>query len=97
MTTQPPKNPNLYVSPEGYSVEIVGWMTGLIYREGSREMLIDSEMLVLPFLLCVYTHSISHWKPSYDAVPVTPEERKRIVENIRILFRSHGYEIDTFP
>jgi hypothetical protein len=45
--------PNLYESSDGFSVEVLG-RTGLCYREASRQMFVDSEVLTGPFGMAVY-------------------------------------------
>ena len=85
-----------YISPKGFSVEPLG-RAGLIYREANREMYIESELLVGPSAIEIYTHSISRWKPPHDSELVTKEERIRIIENIREIYRNLGHDIDTVP
>jgi hypothetical protein len=48
---------NVIQSDEGFSVEVLG-RTGLLYTEGSKSLHIDSEVLVGPTDLLVYTNSI---------------------------------------
>jgi hypothetical protein len=82
--------PNLYQSSAGFSVEIVG-LTGLSYREGGRQVFVDSEIMSGPSGIGIYTASIRYWD---SGEPVTPIDRDRIVENIRETFRFQGFEID---
>jgi len=55
---------------------------GIRYREGKKEMAIDSEMLFGNFDIVVYLDSIARWLPPHDAVPVTPEDKERIRQNL---------------
>ena len=94
MITQPTSNKNFYVSSKGFSVEILGW-TGLMYCEADREMFINSERQVGGRIFTeIYAGYMSQWKPPHDSEPVTNEDRTRIIENIRELFKDLGYEID---
>lgn len=85
--------PNLYESSEGFSVEVLG-RTGLRYREGEREMFVDSEVLTGLSGILIYGDSIEKWDPPNQNEPVTDAERNRILENIRKTFRFQGFEID---
>lgn len=85
---------NLYESPDGYSVEVLG-RTGLCYRESGRVAFVDSEVLMGASGMVIYRDSIKNWDSSANDT-ITVDERDRIVENIRKLFRTQGYEIDVF-
>lgn len=91
MITSP--RPNFYESSEGFSVEVC-IPTGLIYRERGCEMFIDSEILTGASGLVLYKSSITNWMPPNESRPVTGEDSVRIVENIRQVFRTQGFEID---
>jgi hypothetical protein len=88
--TQP--RPNLYQSNAGFSIEVLG-RTGMNYIEGDRTMRIDSEVLAKPGAMAIWSRSIRHWEPPHDTQPVTDEDRRRVVENIRLAFESQGYEL----
>lgn len=85
--------PNLYESSDGFSVEVLG-RTGLVYREGDRQMFVDSEILAGPSGMGVYRSTINRWSAPHDAEVVDEVERERIVNNIRDAFRFQGFEID---
>jgi len=85
--------PNLYESSDGFSVEVLGRI-GLRYREGDRQMFVDSEVLTGPTGMAVYKDTIQKWDPPYDKVPVTDSDRERILNNIRDAFRSQDFEIE---
>lgn len=85
--------PNLYVSSEGYSVEVLG-RTGLRYREGERAMRVDAEVVTGPSGLLVYRSTIRRWEPPHAAEPIDAAGQARILENIRAAFRDRGFEID---
>ena len=91
MYTSP--RPNLYVSSDGYSVEVLG-QTGLRYREAGRSAFIDSEVLAGPTGMLIYADSIAAWESSEGPTPVTEAERDHIIENVRATFRSQGFEVD---
>ena len=85
--------PGLYESSDGFSVEVLG-RTGLRYREGERQMFIDSEVLIGPSGMAVYKDTIQKWDPPDENAPVTDSDRDRILKNIRDAFRSQGFDID---
>ena len=84
---------NLYVSDEGFSVEVLG-RTGLRYREGEKEVFVDSEVLTGPSGMVVYKSSIGQWAAPNPGVVISDVDRARIVENIHAVFRAQGFEID---
>jgi len=85
--------PNLYESTDGFSVEVLG-RTGLCYREDGRQMFIDSEVLVGPSGMAVYSDTINKWDPPHNNLPVSDHDHERILKNIRDAFRFQGFEID---
>ena len=88
--------PNVIQSDQGYSVEVLG-RTGLRYTEDSQTFLIDSEVLAGPAGLVVYSESIKVEGVPYNQMPFTPEDRTRIIENIRVAFRFRELEIEIVP
>jgi hypothetical protein len=84
--------PNLYVSSDGFSVEVLG-RTGLCYCEGERKIFVDSEVLAGPTGMCIYKSSIEKWDSPHEKQSVTDADRDKIVENIRNAFRYQGFEI----
>ena len=88
--------PNLYVSDEGFSVEVLpGLSGGLLYRRGPREVHVECEFLadLKSCALVLYRSSIKEWKHQGRAEPVDDVDRDRIVEGIRSAFRVQGHEI----
>jgi len=85
--------PNLYESSEGFSVEVRG-RTGIIYREGEREMFIDSEVLTGPSGMMIYKDTINQWEAPNDRVVLSDLEKNRILQNVQDAFRFQGFEID---
>lgn len=74
--------PNLVEVAGKYSVEM--GRTGLVYVEGNRRMLIDSEVLVTPGMtIAVNAAHVRAWDPPHEGDLVTDEERQRILENIK--------------
>ena len=59
---------------------------GLCYREGGRQMLVDSEVLTGPSGMAVYKHTIKKWDPPHQNGPVTDADPDRILNNIRDAF-----------
>lgn len=84
---------NVIESDTGFSVEVLG-RVGLLYREQGRTMKIDSEVLMGPKAMVVYTDSMTKWLPPFDGEPVDNSVRQRIVENLRSAFRFRGAEIE---
>lgn len=82
---------NVIESDEGFSVEVLG-RTGLRYTEGERTLFVDSEVLMGPSGLAVFSDSISRWESPEDQ-EISDEEKRRILDNIRRAFRFRGLEI----
>ena len=81
--------PNLILSSEGFSVEVVG-RSEIRYREGRRVLSIEAELLTTPRTMALYSGSIRAWDPPHDQISVSEAERRRIVDNIRRAFASQG-------
>lgn len=77
-----------------YRVKIQG-RAGIRYREGRKEMKIDSEMLFGKFDYVVYLGTISKWLPPHDHVPVTIKDKERIRQNLARSLRSLSIDWDT--
>lgn len=86
-------DPNTVVSDEGFSVRVLG-RTGIRYREGDRELHIDSEALAGPAGMAIYAHSIRSWEPPCQDVPLDEVSRARVIENVRAAFKFWGFSID---
>ncbi len=85
--------PNLYVSDEGFSVEVLG-RAGLMYRQGDREAEVDSEVLLGPSGMAVYPESIREWETPSGKIPITDDEKKVILDRIKAVFAFQGFEIE---
>ena len=85
--------PNLYESDEGFSVEVLG-RTGLLYKEGSKSMFIDSEILMGPSGLAVLKDSITAWKAPDEHETIDADKRAKIVDNIRRAFKWQGFDVE---
>lgn len=85
---------NVVCSDEGYSVEVLG-RTGIEYREGAKSMFVDSEVLVAGKGIAVFERSINAWRVPHEKEKITPEQRQRILENIRraMEFRNQKVEV----
>lgn len=83
--------PNLYESSDGFSVEVLG-RTGFRYREGDRQMFVDSELLTGLAGMAVYKDTMQKWDPPYDNIPVTDSDRDRVLKNIRDAFQGFGID-----
>jgi hypothetical protein len=56
-------------------------------------MKIDSEVLMGPKAMVVYSYSIAKWLPPNDAEPVDVGIRNHIINNLRDAFLFRGVEI----
>lgn len=77
----------------GFSVEILG-RTGLLYTEGDKVMLIYSEALTSPGHMVLYQSSMVRWDHPSVLEPLGPDERLRIIQNIRQTFEPKGYVLE---
>ena len=93
MTRFKSPRPNLFVSDDGVSVEILG-LTGLRYGEGPRQMKVSAEVVTGSSALAIWASSIRRWSPPHESELVSDADRARIIENIRGAIRSQGYEVD---
>jgi hypothetical protein len=78
---------------EGFSVRILG-RAGLTYREGERQLLVNSELLTTPSGMVIYTNSIKAWQPPFEQDEIDATKKAQIIDNIRRAFRWAGYEIE---
>jgi hypothetical protein len=83
---------NVIIGP-GFSVEVLG-RTGLRYTEGDKVMLIYSEALTSPGHMVLYQSSMIRWKHPSALEPPGPDERLRIIQNIRQTFEPKGYVLE---
>ena len=91
MSPRFPWRPNL-IRSKGFSVETLV-RTRLRYSESGRTMQIDSELLATGGIM-LYPSSVKRWDPPHEEEPVDDKSRNRIIENIRQIFESKGYEVD---
>jgi hypothetical protein len=63
------------------------------YVEGDRSMFADSEVPAKPAAMALWGETIKRWDPPHDAGLVGPDDRRRIIENIRLAFESQRYEL----
>jgi len=92
MTTQSKSKPYLYENSKGFSVEFRSW-TNLMYREADRKMYISSSKVMKQASMVIYADSITRWDIPHDFEPITKEEKKRIIRNIREVFRDIGCKL----
>ncbi len=79
-------------SDKGFSVRVLG-RAGLEYKEGKKALFVDSESLADSAVgLVVFTSSIKRWKNAKKNL--FPNERRRIIDNIKQAFKFEGYEIE---
>lgn len=84
---------NVIESDQGFSVEVLG-RTGILYTEHGKRMKIDSELLMGPKAMVIYSYSISRWLPPHDCEAVDEKVRQRIMNNLMEAFRFRGAEVD---
>jgi hypothetical protein len=83
---------NVFESDEGFSIEVLG-RTGILYREGKRKLVVDSEILTGPSGMGIYSLSIAKWHQPYEVEVIDETKRKSIINNICRAFRFQGFEI----
>jgi hypothetical protein len=83
---------NVFESDEGFSIEVLG-RTGLLYTEGPKSMLIDSEVLASPGGIAIIKKSIHAWNPPYEKEHIDAIKQKTIIDNVCHAFRSQGEDI----
>lgn len=83
---------NVIESDEGFSVEVLG-RVGLLYTEGPKSLLIDSEILAGPSGVVIYKNSIRAWKPPFDTLVIDNDQRDKIIDNIQRAFQFRGFNI----
>ena len=81
--------PNLFVSSDGFSVEVLG-RTGLRYTEAGRSTEIDSEILTDNPAITIRTASLRTWD---DGATIDGTDRNRIICNVREAFHFQGFDI----
>jgi len=85
--------PNFYQSDAGFSVEVLG-RTGLRYVDDKRAMFVDSEVLASPGLtIATRLGDIKQWDAPHEKETVNEDDRRRIVQNIRLALESQGFEL----
>jgi hypothetical protein len=75
----------------GCGVTVLG-RAGLRYREGSRTIFVDGEMLTGKYDFVIYSSSIQAWEGSKE--PISEDERRRIVANVQAAFQQNGLAAD---
>ncbi len=84
---------NVIDSDEGFSVEVL-LPDGLLYKEGTKILHIESDRVIGPAILGMYKDTIRAWDPPDDGIVINKRKRDRIVDNIRRAFRFRGIEIE---
>lgn len=72
----------MWFKRRSYRVKLTG-RAGLIYSEGSKSMVLDSEMLGgHKFDMVIFTGSIKAWQPPNESEQISQEDKIRIKGNI---------------
>jgi len=74
-------------------MEVLGG-AGLLYREGDRKMIVNSEIFGRPSGMAIYSKSIVWWDAPRNNETIGTPDRERILMNIREAFRFQGFELD---
>ncbi|HZP41269.1 MAG TPA: Imm74 family immunity protein [Candidatus Binatia bacterium] len=80
-------------SDEGFTVQILG-RGRLRYCEPPRCVYVDTEFLVGPSGMVVYSRSIRRWEPPHAHEPIDDVKRAAIVANLRRALAFRGYDIE---
>jgi len=62
---------------------IVRGRSGLVYKEGEKTITVDSEQLSSSLGTAVFTDSIKSWDAPNSDKPLSDEDRRRIIANIK--------------
>jgi len=81
---------NVVESDKGFSVQVLG-RAGIKYVEGSKSMVVDSELLIGPYYMVIYKKSIMNWKENSEHID--QNKKDEMVQNIREAFLFLGLEI----
>jgi Immunity protein 74 len=82
---------NLIESTEGFSIEVLG-RTGMRYCEEGRSVFVDSEILTTTGI-AVWPTRMKSWDAPNENSPITPEDRRRIIENVERAFEFAGWRL----
>ncbi len=82
---------NLIESTEGFSLEVLG-RTGMCYCEEGRSVFVDSEVLNTT-AIAVWPTRMKSWDAPNENLPITPEDRRRIIENVKRAFEFAGWRL----
>ena len=74
-------------------MEVIG-RAGIEYREGTRSMFVDAEVLVAGNGIAVFADSMKGCNFPHDGERVSAEERKRILDNIRRAMEFRGQPVE---
>ena len=77
----------------GYSVKVEG-RAGILYREGCKSLVVDSEVLAGPVAMVIWANSIRAWDPPHSSDLISEDERARILANIKRAVAADGYTFE---
>jgi len=83
--------PNKVVSDEGFEVRIVGRGT-VIYVEGNREIVTNSEDLVADEGILLYRHSLASWTTPRGE-PISQQKQENIQQAIESALAVRGIKL----
>ena len=68
----------------------------IIYREGRRKMIIESERVRPDGAIEVYTPTINNWEAPYEQDELTHEHKLKIMRNIQAKLQRQGEKVIRF-
>ena len=84
---------NVIACDEGFSVQVLGLVSGVTYTEGPRCTVIESEPLTGPSQIGINGDRPHRWEPPHDNESLSMAHWLRILHNVRRAFQWDGYEI----
>ncbi len=66
--------------------------SGMRYREGSKTVFVDGEILNGPFDFVIYKSSIRTWEALHE--PISEADQAKIIESIKGICKHHGLTLD---
>ena len=81
---------------KGVKVSLIAKEGPIIYREGRRKMIIESERVRPDGAIEVYTPTINNWEAPYEQDELTHEHKLKIMCNIQAKLQRQGEKVIRF-